>query len=156
MTGALTAGAVQTGCRTLYGKTLYVYADPILRDDKAAGALAVFLDASDLKVAELLKSSPNSMLVEGPDVIKSGDEATKKPNSTMANFNPSSRDDWQMGITITYKDYAALDGLGAKTGPITLKHYGSEIARTLAGDARAKLRVLMSSNLINVNTYARP
>jgi len=52
VTWALTSGAVQTGFRKLDGKTLYVYADPILRDDKATGALAVFLDASDLKVAE--------------------------------------------------------------------------------------------------------
>ena len=52
VTWALTSGAVQTGFRKLDGKTLYVYADPILRDDKAAGALVVFLDASDLKVAE--------------------------------------------------------------------------------------------------------
>jgi len=52
VTWALTSGAVQTGFRKIDGKTLYVYADPILRDDKAAGALAVFLDASDLKVAE--------------------------------------------------------------------------------------------------------
>lgn len=76
--------------------------------------------------------------------------------STMANFNPSSRDDWQLGIALTYKDYAALDSLGARNGPITLKHYGSAAARTAAGDARAKLRVLMSSNLINVSTYSRP
>ncbi len=76
--------------------------------------------------------------------------------STMANFNPSSRDDWQLGIALTYKNYAALDSLGAKTGPITLKHYGSAVARTAAGDARAKLRVLMSSQLINVATYNRP
>ena len=52
VTWALTSGAVQTGFRKLDGKTLYVYADPILRDDKAAGALVVFLDASDLKIAE--------------------------------------------------------------------------------------------------------
>ncbi len=52
VTWALTSGAVQTGFRKLDGKTLYVYADPILRDDKATGALVVFLDASDLKVAE--------------------------------------------------------------------------------------------------------
>ncbi len=52
VTWALTSGAVQTGIRKLDGKTLYVYADPILRDDKATGALVVFLDASDLKMAE--------------------------------------------------------------------------------------------------------
>jgi hypothetical protein len=76
--------------------------------------------------------------------------------STMANFNPSSRDDWQLGIALTYKNYAALDSLGVRNGPITLKHYGSAAARTAANEARAKLRVLMSSNLINVSTYNRP
>lgn len=76
--------------------------------------------------------------------------------STMANFNPSSRDDWQLGITLSYKNYAALDSLGARTGPITLKHYGSDAARTAAADARAKLRVLMSSQLVSLATYNRP
>ncbi|HYB69199.1 MAG TPA: hypothetical protein VEH80_00940, partial [Candidatus Bathyarchaeia archaeon] len=52
VTWALTSGAVQTGFRKLDGKILYVYADPIVREDKPAGALAVFLDASDLKTQE--------------------------------------------------------------------------------------------------------
>jgi len=75
--------------------------------------------------------------------------------STMANFNPSSRDDWQFGITLSYKNNAGLDSLGARTDPIVNKHYGSEAARTAAGDARAKLRVLMSSQLVTVATYSR-
>ena len=52
VTWALTSGAVQIGIRQLDGKMRYIYADPILRDDKATGALVVFLDASDLKTAE--------------------------------------------------------------------------------------------------------
>ncbi|HKA61967.1 MAG TPA: trehalose-6-phosphate synthase [Methylomirabilota bacterium] len=52
VTWALTSGVVQTGFRRMEGKTLYVYADPIIREDRPAGALAVFLDASDLKSAE--------------------------------------------------------------------------------------------------------
>ncbi|HEY7250435.1 MAG TPA: trehalose-6-phosphate synthase, partial [Methylomirabilota bacterium] len=52
VTWALTSGVVQTGFRQMEGKTLYVYADPIIREDRAAGALAVFLDASDLKSSE--------------------------------------------------------------------------------------------------------
>jgi hypothetical protein len=76
--------------------------------------------------------------------------------STMANFNPSSPNDWQMGITISYKNYAAMDSLFQRQGPISLKHYGSAAARTAAGDARNKLRVLMSSQLVNVSTYSRP
>ncbi|HEV3347049.1 MAG TPA: trehalose-6-phosphate synthase, partial [Methylomirabilota bacterium] len=51
-TWALTSGAVQTGFRKVGGTSRYVYADPILRDDKAAGALVIFLDASDLETAE--------------------------------------------------------------------------------------------------------
>src|SRR5258706_7982850 len=63
------------------------------RDDVVTASIETLLYAfgggfevkgSELKVAELLKSSPNSMLVEGPDVIKSGDEATK-------NFKPSGK-----------------------------------------------------------------
>ena len=76
--------------------------------------------------------------------------------STMANPNPSSREDWQYGIVLSYKNNAALDSLNARAGPITLKHYGSAEARTAAGDARQKLRVLMSSNQINSTLYSRP
>ena len=51
-TWALTSGAVQTGFRKV-GRTMrYVYADPILREDKPSGALVIFLDASDLQTAE--------------------------------------------------------------------------------------------------------
>src|SRR5262245_25601927 len=52
-TEAITAGSVQKGLRSLNGRPVYVYATPLLRDDKPAGALAVFLDASDLRRAEL-------------------------------------------------------------------------------------------------------
>jgi hypothetical protein len=75
--------------------------------------------------------------------------------SVMNNPNPSSRDDWQFGITQTFANNAALDGLGAKNAAITLKHYGTAAARTAANDARGKLRVLVSSNQINVNSYSR-
>ena len=75
--------------------------------------------------------------------------------STMTNATASSKDDWQFGIVLTYANYAALDGLGAKTGPITLKHYGSAAARTAANDARAKLRTLVSTNLVSASSYTR-
>jgi ABC-type uncharacterized transport system involved in gliding motility auxiliary subunit len=63
------------------------------RDDVVTASIETLLYAfgggfevkgSELKVAELLKSSPNSMLVEGADVTKSGDDATK-------NFKPSGK-----------------------------------------------------------------
>lgn len=76
--------------------------------------------------------------------------------STMTNTTASSKDDWQFGVVLTYKNWAAIDSLGARIGPITLKHYGSAAARTAANQARAKLRVQVSSNLINASSYSRP
>lgn len=75
--------------------------------------------------------------------------------STMTNPNPATPNDWQMGIVITYKNYAALDSVGPKSAPITLKHYGTAEARMAANDARNKLRTLISSQLLNVATYAK-
>lgn len=76
--------------------------------------------------------------------------------STMTNVTASSATDWQFGIAITYKNYAALDSLGARSGPITLKHYGSAAARMAANEARGKLRTQVSTNLLNVASYSRP
>ena len=59
-TEAITAGNVQKGLRSLNGRPVYVYATPLLRDDKPAGALAVFLDASDLHRAELASAGSST------------------------------------------------------------------------------------------------
>jgi hypothetical protein len=34
-------------------------------------------------------------------------------------------DDWNVGLMLTYPNFAALDNLTTRTDPITLKHYGS-------------------------------
>jgi len=75
--------------------------------------------------------------------------------ATMTNAAPSSKDDWQFGIALTYKNWAALDSLGARNAPITLKHYGTAEARTAALEAGNRMRVLISSSLINVTSYSR-
>src|SRR5258708_7353182 len=64
------------------------------RDDVVTGSIETLLyafggafevkPAEGLKVAELVKSSPNSMLVDNADATKSGDEATKR-------FQPSGK-----------------------------------------------------------------
>jgi hypothetical protein len=65
----------------------------------------------------------------------------------MANVTASSADDWQFGIVLTYKNFAAMDSLGARTNAITLKHYGSDAVRTATNDARAKrLKALEDEN----------
>jgi len=52
VTDTMTTGSVQKGLRSLAGRPVYVYATPLIREDKPVGALAVFLDASSLARAE--------------------------------------------------------------------------------------------------------
>ncbi|HEV8440621.1 MAG TPA: trehalose-6-phosphate synthase [Methylomirabilota bacterium] len=53
VTEAVSAGTVQKGFTNLGGKAVYLYASPLmLRDDKPAGAVAVFLDASYIRAME--------------------------------------------------------------------------------------------------------
>jgi trehalose-6-phosphate synthase len=52
VTEALSSGTVQRGFTNLGGKSVYLYVSPLLRDDKPAGAVVVFLDASFIAAAE--------------------------------------------------------------------------------------------------------
>lgn len=57
-------------------------------------------------------------------------------------------DDWNVGLSLSYKNWGALDGLAAKTDPITLKFYGSREARTAAQMKRAEASTVVSNFLI--------
>jgi len=110
------------------------------RDDVVTASIETLLYAfgggfevkgSDLKAAELLKSSPNSMLVEGPDVIKSGDEATK-------NFKPSGKS-LPLALRLTGKFKTAFpEGIQEKGKPVpntpVLRESASENAVILVAD----------------------
>jgi len=90
------------------------------RDDIVTGSIETLLYAfggafevkgTELTAIELLKSSPNSMLVEGPDVTKSGDEATK-------NFKPSGKS-MPLAIRLTGRFKTAFpEGLKEKDKPV--------------------------------------
>ena len=56
--------------------------------------------------------------------------------------------DWDVAFAIEYKNWAALDGLAAKTDPITLKAYGSAEARTAAAVKRTEAGTTISSFLM--------
>ena len=64
-------------------------------------------------------------------------------------------EDWNIGISLSYPNFAAFDGLGAKTNPITLKHYGTAEKRTAALNARNQLRTVVSSFLTQRLSYSR-
>jgi len=57
-------------------------------------------------------------------------------------------DDWNVGINLVYKNYAALDGLAARIDPITLKFYGSREARADVQRRRTENATTVSSFLI--------
>ena len=60
--------------------------------------------------------------------------------------------DWDVGLTLTYPNWAAFDNLGQRTDPITIPHYGSMEARTAAATARGNYAELAQSFLIRQQT----
>jgi len=56
--------------------------------------------------------------------------------------------DWDVALAVQYKNFATLDDLGARTDPITLKHYGSREARQAAGAKRTELGTTVASFLM--------
>ena len=56
--------------------------------------------------------------------------------------------DWDVALAFQYKNYAALDGLAAKSDTITLKAYGSAEARREVVAKRAEYGTLVSSYLM--------
>jgi hypothetical protein len=59
-----------------------------------------------------------------------------------------SPEDWNVGIRLDYQNYAALDGLAARTDPITLKIYGSREARAAVATRRVENATTVSSFII--------
>ena len=60
--------------------------------------------------------------------------------------------DWDVVITLSYQNWAALDGLGPKIDPVTIAHYGSIAQRTAAGNARIEHRTTVASFLVRQQT----
>jgi ABC-type uncharacterized transport system involved in gliding motility auxiliary subunit len=97
------------------------------RDDIVTGSIETLLyafggafevkEGSGLKATELLRSSPNSMLVESADVTKSGDDATKnfkpdgKPKPLALRLNGKFRTAFPEGLKEKDKPVAGTPGL---------------------------------------------
>lgn len=56
--------------------------------------------------------------------------------------------DWDVAVALQYKNFAALDDLGARTDPITLKAYGTAEARREAGVRRTEYGTTVASFLM--------
>jgi hypothetical protein len=67
-----------------------------------------------------------------------------------------SPDDWNVVLTFTYPNWAALDTFTSRSDPISLAHYGTAANRTAANMARIEHGTIMSSFLVrnqNVNPW---
>jgi hypothetical protein len=61
-------------------------------------------------------------------------------------------DDWNVVLTQTYPNWAALDTFTSRADPITLAHYGSAANRTAAGNARIEHGTTVASFLVRDQT----
>ena len=61
-------------------------------------------------------------------------------------------EDWNVALTLTYPNWAALDNLQSRTDPITLAHYGSAANRTAAAIARLEHGSVVATFLVRDQT----
>ena len=73
---------------------------------------------------------------------------------TFFNTGASSENDWRFGFSITYENWAALDGFFGRANEFANAHYGSPEARRAANQARNRLRVQVSNQMVFARTYA--
>jgi hypothetical protein len=55
--------------------------------------------------------------------------------------------DWNVALSVSYPNYAALDQLAAKGATIAIKHYGSREAALAAGRKQDDIREVIASHL---------
>ena len=71
------------------------------------------------------------------------------------NVTADNPNDWNVGMLLSYSNYAALDGLGDRVDPIELKHYGSAAKRQAAAEHRNQLRTVVSNRLVRMVNYSQ-
>jgi hypothetical protein len=57
-------------------------------------------------------------------------------------------EDWNVAITVSYRNWSVLDGFGARADSVSLGHYGTAAARTAANNARLEHSKTIASFLI--------
>ena len=68
--------------------------------------------------------------------------------SIFLNQTKSGIDDWDIGFVLTYKNFAALDGLGMKVLELRMKQYGDKSKEQQVINKRVENAVAVVSNLI--------
>ncbi len=63
-----------------------------------------------------------------------------------------SPEDWNVVLTLTYPNWAALDTFTTRADAVTLAHYGSAANRTAAGNARIEHVTIVANFLVRDQT----
>lgn len=72
--------------------------------------------------------------------------------SVVTKSTTESPDDWNVGVSVSYKDWATLDTFTPRNDSVTMAHYGTAAARTAAGNARLAHSTTVSSFLVRNQT----
>jgi hypothetical protein len=82
----------------------------------------------------------------------------EKRQGILTNYTVSTKstvenaEDWNVVLTLTLPNWAAIDTFASRTDPITLAHYGTAANRTAAGLARVEHSTVVASILVRDQT----
>lgn len=62
------------------------------------------------------------------------------------------RDDWDVGLALQFKNWAALDTFAARVDSVVIRHYGTKESRDQAAQRRSQHGTLVSSILVRYVT----
>lgn len=68
--------------------------------------------------------------------------------STFLKTSKENRDDWDVGLTLIFKNWGALDTFAARVDSVVIRQFGSKEARDQLNQKRAQNATLVSSILI--------
>jgi hypothetical protein len=108
---------------------------------------------SRVTLVHILPGHFNSFMDDIKTNIKPIWEAEKKAGliqdyGIFLNQTKASLDDWDIGFILTYKNFAALDGLGMKVLELRMKQYGDKSKEQQVIDKRVENARAVSSFLI--------
>ncbi len=98
------------------------------------GHFNAFMDDLKTNIKPIWESEKSSGLIESYGIFL---------NQTKASI-----DDWDVGIILTYKNFAALDGLGMKVLELRMKQYGDKSKEQQVIDKRVENGRAVASYLI--------
>ena len=88
--------------------------------------------------------------LQGPykQLLKEQKKAGLVTNYAVYSSDPRNPQDWDLVLTVTYKNMAALDGLQDKTDPILEKIFGNQDQQDRATISREETREILGSRLL--------